>query len=79
LVGRPLPRRGKIVELQARAIGEPWITFRTVRASQTGTFASHYTFRRPGPTTYEMRARVRAADDYPYSTGWSRTVRIRVR
>jgi hypothetical protein len=32
-----------------------------------------------GPTIYEMRARVRAADDYPYATGVSRRVRVRVR
>jgi hypothetical protein len=79
LVGRPLPRRGKVIELQARTPGAAWITFRTVRGSRTGRFATRYTFRRGGPATYQMRARVRAADDYPYSTGASRAVRVRVR
>jgi hypothetical protein len=79
LVGRPLPRSGKVVELQARNPGERWITFRTVRASRKGRFATRYTFRRGGPALYEMRARVRAADDYPYATGVSHAVRVRVR
>jgi hypothetical protein len=79
LVGNPLPRGGKVVELQAHSPGQAWITFRTIRTSRTGRFASRYTFRRGGPALYEMRVRVRAADDYPYATGVSRVVRIRVR
>jgi hypothetical protein len=79
LVGRPLPHTGKVVELQARGAREPWITFRTIRASRSGRFAARYTFRRGGPAVYLMRARVRAADDYPYATGASHSVRIRVR
>jgi hypothetical protein len=79
LVGRPLPRVGKVVELQARSVGEPWITFRTMRATRTGQFATRYLFRRGGPALYEIRARVRAAADYPYATGVSRVVHIRVR
>jgi hypothetical protein len=79
LVGRPLPHEGKVVELQARSPGEKWITFRTIRATRRGRFATRYTFRRGGPATYQMRARVRAADDYPYATGASHAVRVRVR
>ena len=79
LVGRPLPHGGKVVELQARSPGERWITFRTIRASRSGRFATRYTFRRGGPALYEMRVRVRAADDYPYATGASRVVHVRVR
>ena len=79
LVGKPLPRSGKVVELQAHSPGQAWITFRTIRASRSGRFASRYTFRRGGPALYEMRVRVRAADDYPFATGFSRPVRVRVR
>jgi hypothetical protein len=79
LVGRPLPTTGKVVELQARSPGERWITFRTVRASRRGRFAIRYTFRRGGPVLYLMRARVRAADDYPYATGVSHAARVLVR
>ena len=79
LAGRPLPSTGKVVELQARSPGRRWITFRTLRASRTGRFATRYTFRRGGPALYLMRARVRAGDDYPYATGSSHAVRVRVR
>jgi hypothetical protein len=79
LVGRPLPASGKVVELQARSAGERWITFRTVRASRRGRFATRYTFRQSGPARYLMRARVREADDYPYATGVSHAARVRVR
>jgi hypothetical protein len=78
LVGGPLPSGGKVVELQARTAHERWITFRTIRASRRGRFATRYTFKRGGPALYLMRARVRAADDYPYATGASRVVRVRV-
>jgi hypothetical protein len=79
LIGRPLPSHGKVVELQARSPGERWITFRTIRASRRGRFATRYRFRRGGPVVYLMRARVRAADDYPYATGASHAARVRVR
>jgi hypothetical protein len=79
LVGRPLPATGKVVELQARSPGERWLTFRTLRASRRGRFATRYTFRQSGPALYLMRARVREADDYPYATGVSHAARVRVR
>jgi hypothetical protein len=79
LVGRPLPATGKIVELQARSPGERWITFRTVRASRRGRFATRYKFRQGGPALYLMRARVREGADYPYATGASHAARVRVR
>jgi hypothetical protein len=79
LVGRPLPVGGKVIELQARSPGQAWLTFRTVRTTRRGRFATSYTFRRSGPALYEMRTRVRATDDYPFATGFSRVVRVRVR
>lgn len=79
LLGRPLPSIGKTVELQARNRGGKWITFRTVRTKKNGTFKATYRFRRPGPATFQMRARARRAGDYPYATGASsaRTIRVR--
>jgi hypothetical protein len=79
LLGGPLPATGKVVELQAHSAGERWITFRTVRASRRGRFAARHTVRQSGPALYVIRARVREADDYPYATGVSRAVRVRVR
>lgn len=79
LVGRPLPKVGSVVELQARNPGRKWITFRTVRANRAGRFAAGYRFRMPGPAVFEMRARVRKSGDYPYTTGVSPHRRIVVR
>jgi hypothetical protein len=77
LVGRPLPRTRKLVELQARRPGHAWHTVRVVRAALDGRFAAHVALARPG--RHELRAIVRAAADYPYATGASRPVRVRVR
>lgn len=79
LVGRPLPKVGSVIELQARNPGRKWITFRTVRANRAGRFAAGYRFRMPGPAVFEMRARVRKSGDYPYTTGVSPHRRIVVR
>jgi hypothetical protein len=79
LLGTPLPRAGKVLELQARTRGGAWVTFSTVRTSRTGSFTSRYTFRRGGPVTYELRIRSRASGDYPYELGTSRGVSVRVR
>ena len=79
LLGRPVPRVGKVLELQARTPGTAWVTFSTVRTKQGGAFTSRYTFRRGGPVTYELRVRSRASDDYPFDMGTSRAVRVRVR
>lgn len=81
LLGKPVPVRGKLVELQARAKGmKKWITFRTVRATRRGSFGARYTFRATyGAITYEFRARARQEGSYPFLTGASRVVRVRVR
>jgi len=79
LLGAPLPRVGKVLELQARTPGSGWVTFSTVRTSRSGAFAARYTFRRGGPVTYELRVRSRASGDYPYELGTSRAVKVRVR
>jgi hypothetical protein len=79
LLGRPVPRGGKVLELQARTPGTGWVTFATVRTDGSGTFAARYTFRRGGPVTYEMRVRSRASSDYPFDMGTSAAARVRVR
>ena len=52
------PQGGKVVELQARSPGEPWITFRTVRSIGGGRFATslHLPARRAGASTRCGRA-----------------------
>jgi len=81
LLGRPLPRHGKVVELQARDRGaRRWLTFRTLRVrGRHGRFRARHTFRRArGRLSLEFRARARADGAYPFATGASRPVRARV-
>jgi hypothetical protein len=75
LVGRPLPPTRKLVELQARRPGHTWVTVRILRAELDGHFTTRYTPARRGRS--ELRAVVRAAPDYPYATGASRSLRVR--
>jgi hypothetical protein len=79
LVGRPLPRNGVLVELQARRPAG-WQTFATARSGRAGRFRFAYRFTRTlGVQTYALRALVRRQSQYAYSTGASRPVRVRVR
>ncbi|MFL5854505.1 MAG: carboxypeptidase-like regulatory domain-containing protein, partial [Solirubrobacteraceae bacterium] len=79
LLGRPIPRRGKLVELQAFDGGR-WRVFAIPRARRSGRYHASYRLRRTfGPRTFRFRALVRAESGYPYALGYSRTVRVRVR
>jgi hypothetical protein len=79
LKGRPVPARGKLVELQAFDGGR-WRTFAQPRSRQDGRFRASYRLRRTfGPRTFRFRARVRRETGYPYELGYSRKIRVRVR
>ena len=80
LRGGPVPGHGKLIELQARGKGGgQWLTFRTLRTDRRGIYATRYRFHATyGPVTYDFRVRVRAEAAYPYLTGASRTVSVRV-
>jgi hypothetical protein len=79
LRGLPLPRSGKIIELQAFEGGR-WRDFRTTRARRSGRFATSYRFQRAGRgASFLIRARIRREDAYPYYLGYSPRVRVRVR
>ena len=79
LLGKPIPRRGKLVEIQAFDGGR-WRTFAQPRSRRNGRFKTSYRLRRTfGPRTFRFRARVRRESGYPYELGRSRTVRVRVR
>ena len=74
----PIPRKGKVVNLQVVVDGH-WHTFATVRSSTTGRFTYRYRFTRTyGRVTYSFRARSRYEAAYPFIAGSSRTVRVRV-
>jgi hypothetical protein len=74
----PIPRRGKVVNLQVIVDGH-WHTFATVRSSRKGSFKYRYRFRRTyGRAKYRFRARSRYEAAYPFIAGTSKTVRVRV-
>lgn len=78
LRGLPMPRSGKVVELQAFE-GGTWRNFRSTRARTNGRFATSYRFQRAaGGRTFQIRVRVRRDDSYPYYLGYSPRVRVRV-
>lgn len=79
LLGRPLPATGKLIEMQVK-IGHRWHTFATTRArGRRGRFRYRYRFMRTYErVTYRFRALARADGAYPWATGASRTVSVRV-
>lgn len=79
LLGKPLPTRGKVVDLQVFYRGK-WRTFGTPRANKKGLFRFRYRFEATRTTTtYKFRARLRAESAYPYELGYSKVVSVRVR
>ena len=79
LLGKPLPARGKVVDLQVFYRGK-WRTFATPRANRKGAFRFRYRFEATRrTTTYRFRARLRAEAAYPYELGYSKLVGVRVR
>jgi hypothetical protein len=79
LLGKPIPRRGKLVELQAFDAGR-WRVFAQPRARRNGRFRTSYRLQRTfRPRTFRFRARVRPESAYPYTLGYSKVVRVRVR
>ena len=79
LRGLPPPPSGKIVELQVR-FPTGWQTFRTIRTDADGRWSARYRFSRTrGVVRYRFRARLPREAGYPFDTGVSRSVSVRVR
>jgi hypothetical protein len=79
LRGRPIPRRGVLVELQAKR-GRRWQTFGTARTNRRGRYRFSYPFTRTaGVQYYTLRARVPRQASYPYARGASRPEIVVVR
>ncbi len=73
-----IPDRGKLVELQVWVRGR-WRTFATTRAGRQGRWRYPYRFDGTrGTQTYRFRAKVPPEAGYPFATGRSRVVRVRV-
>jgi hypothetical protein len=79
LLGLPPPSSGKLVELQVR-FPTGWQTFRTIRTHGAGRWSARYRFSRTrGVVRYRFRARLPREAGYPFDTGISRSVSVRVR
>jgi hypothetical protein len=74
----PASGLGKVVTLQARERGR-WRDFESARTGREGRFSARYRFSAQARGTFPIRAVARADASYPYATGRSRTVRVRVR
>jgi hypothetical protein len=79
LLGGRVPANGKLIDLQAHEAGR-WRTFASVRTKTSGAFTARYRFRSSAPRrSYAMRARIRPDAAYPFSVGYTRSVKVRVR
>ena len=78
LRGGHVPRAGKLVELQAR-VGAGWRTFATVRSDRRGRLRHTHRFATVSSgRTYWIRLRIRREPSYPFETGSSPAVAVRV-
>jgi hypothetical protein len=77
LLAAPATRLGKVITLQARERGR-WRDFKSTRTRRGGRFATRYRFTSGARGTFPIRAVARADASYPYATGRSRAVRVRV-
>ena len=76
LRGGPIPRGGKLVVLEARSPGGPWLEFNVIRSDARGRFHASYRFKFAGPARYQFRVLCEAEADYPFATGASRVVTV---
>ena len=70
------------IVLQGKPHGAgPFQTFADTSSSARGRFRARYTFRSSASRgrTFVFRARISRAPGFPYETGVTRTVRVRVR
>ncbi|MEA2493099.1 MAG: hypothetical protein QOJ29_1010 [Thermoleophilaceae bacterium] len=77
LLGKPIGKRGVVVDLQVFFRGK-WRTFGAPRTTRAGKYRFKYRFM-AGAATWKFRARVRAESSYPYTSAYSgKTVRVKV-
>ena len=77
LLAAPGTHLGKVITLQARERGR-WRDFKSARTRRGGRYATRYRFSSGARGTFTIRAVARADASYPYATGRSHTVRVRV-
>ncbi len=76
LLGGPIPSGGKVVVLEARSPGGPWIEFDVVHSDRRGAFRASYRFKLPGPASYRFRVLSEPEADYPFAAGASNQVGV---
>jgi hypothetical protein len=77
LLGKPISKRGVIVDLQV-FFRHKWRTFAAPRTNRAGKYRFKYQFM-AGAATWKFRARVRRETSYPYLEGLSKgTVKVSV-
>jgi hypothetical protein len=77
--GRPLPAKGKLIEVQVR-YPEEWSTFLTTRSGTDGRWHIPYRFRRTcGVEHFRFRARLPEEAGYPLDSGYSPILSVRVK
>jgi hypothetical protein len=77
-----VPARGVTVILQGRRLGGGrYRTFADTTTGRSGRFRVSYRFQDPASRgrTFRFRAKLRAGKRYPFATGYSRRVTVRVR
>jgi len=79
LRGGPIPKGGKLLVLEARSPGGPWLEFDVIRSDARGRYHASYQFKFPGPADYQFRVLCEAEADYPFTTGSSNVVGVRER
>lgn len=80
VMGRPLPERGKLLELQFRTADDDWQTFRTTRSQSDGDWSIAYTFERTCDVVlFHFRAHLQGEAGFPLEPGNSPQLAVRVR
>ena len=75
----PGPHAGRVLVVLQVKSGKGWRVFRRYRTHASGRFVMRYRFTQTTtPTTYTMRAQVRAQSGYPYEEGNSKAIPVPV-
>lgn len=80
VLSRPMPKGGKRIYVQGRAIGGAWTTFAIRRSDRLGRFSGSYRLRvrRPG-VRLQFRVRIPKQRGYPYAAAAGRALTRTVR
>ncbi len=79
VLGGSIPKGGKQLVLEAREGRGKWLKFSFIRTGSAGRYRGSYRFEFLGPGRWQIRVVCEGAVGYPFATGWSRVVRVRVR